>query len=134
MREARVRETSTERAAQCRTDVEARREAKAREISTQLMSANQGEVAERAKRVKLLVRNMYTCSLVIPYLNMTKEASLEFNQFSRRHPCFLYHPVEDEEVSSGLKKVEIVTNCHGRSCYLLVLKYPFKPLMRLVLE
>ena len=28
---------------------------------------------------------------------MIKEASLECNQFSRRHPCFdLYHPVEDE--------------------------------------
>lgn len=31
---------------------------------------------------------------------------------------------------SGSKKVESVTNCHGLSCYLLVLKYPFKPLMR----
>lgn len=30
---------------------------------------------------------------------------------------------------SGSKKVESVTNCHGRS-YLLVLKYPLKPLMR----
>lgn len=31
---------------------------------------------------------------------------------------------------SGSKKAESVTNCHGRSCYLLVLKYPFKPLLR----
>ena len=49
MRKARARETSTERAAQYRTDAEARKEAKARETSTQLMSANEGEVAEQAK-------------------------------------------------------------------------------------
>jgi len=80
VRKVRAHETSTERAAQRHTDAEARREAKAREISTQLMSENEGDVAERAKRVKLLVCNMYTCSLVIPYLNMIKEARLECNQ------------------------------------------------------
>lgn len=35
-----ARETSTERTAKRRTDTEARREAKAHETSTQLMSAN----------------------------------------------------------------------------------------------